>query len=318
MASLTAQRRCVPVLLLLAAAALALALRLPDLGLRPLHTDEAVQAVKSGDLYDTGLYRYDPFEFHGPTLPYLTLPALWLRGAESSDEASEACYRGVTVCFGTGLVLLHCLLLPVLGWPATLVSALLTAVSPAMVFYSRYYIHETLLVVFTFGTIAAAAHFTRKPSRRHAVVLGCCVALMHATKETWVLAAAAMVLAVPLALLWTRRRDRTTLDWRPVLAPRLLLPGVAAAVVVTVVLFSSFFSNWRGPLDSVLAYTHYLARGSGGNMHDHPWHYYLRLLAFVRHGRGPVWSEAGTLLLAAVGVAGALNGRLLPAGRGIR
>ena len=314
MASLTGKRRCLPVLFLVAAGVLALALRLPRLSLRPLHTDEAVQAVKTGDLYDTGLYRYDPFEFHGPTLPYLTLPALWLGGADSSDDASATCYRIVPVCFGVGLVLLHGLLLPVLGWPAILFSALFTAVSPALVFYSRYYIHETLLVVFTFGAIAAAVRFARTPTRRRAVVLGCCVALMHATKETWVLAAAAMVLAVPAMLLWTRLRDRSTPDCRPALAPGLLLAGLGAAAVVTTVLFSSFLTNWRGPLDSVLAYTHYLGRGSGGNIHDHPWHYYLELLAFVRHGRGPVWSEATILLLGAAGVASALTGRFLPIG----
>ena len=314
MACLTGKRRCVPVLLLVAAGVLALALRLPRLPLRPLHTDEAVQAVKAGDLYDTGLYRYDPFEFHGPTLPYLTLPALWLSGADSSEDASEACYRVVPVCFGTALVLLHWLLLPVLGWPATLLSALFAAVSPAMVFYSRYYIHETLLVAFTFGTIAAGVRLARAPTRLRAAVLGCCVALMHATKETWVLAAVAMVLAVPATVLWTRWRERETPGWRPALAPRFVLAGLGAAGVVTVVLFSSFFTNWRGPWDSVLAYTHYLARGSGGNIHDHSWHYYLKLLAFVRHGRAPAWSEAAILLLGATGAVSALSGRFLPCG----
>ena len=40
--------------LILAAAGGALAFRLPRLGQRPMHTDEAVQAAKFGDLFDNG------------------------------------------------------------------------------------------------------------------------------------------------------------------------------------------------------------------------------------------------------------------------
>ena len=69
------------VVLVLLIAAGALAFRLHRLDLRPFHVDEAVQAVKAGELYDSGQYRYDPLEFHGPSLYYLTLPVLKLSGA---------------------------------------------------------------------------------------------------------------------------------------------------------------------------------------------------------------------------------------------
>ena len=52
-----------------------LALRLPRLDARPMHHDEANQAVKFGGLLETGQYHYDPADHHGPTLYYLTLPA---------------------------------------------------------------------------------------------------------------------------------------------------------------------------------------------------------------------------------------------------
>ena len=53
-----------------------LGLRLPELARKPMHTDEAVQAAKAGALFDSGGYRYDPREFHGPTLYYFTQPVL--------------------------------------------------------------------------------------------------------------------------------------------------------------------------------------------------------------------------------------------------
>ena len=52
----------------------ALALRGPELALRPMHNDEAVNAEKIKGLSESGQYKYDPNEHHGPTLYYATLP----------------------------------------------------------------------------------------------------------------------------------------------------------------------------------------------------------------------------------------------------
>ena len=51
-----------------------LALRLARLDVRPMHHDEANQAVKFGALLERGEYRYDAHDHHGPTLYYLSLP----------------------------------------------------------------------------------------------------------------------------------------------------------------------------------------------------------------------------------------------------
>jgi len=80
-------------LALLLALAGALALRVPRLDTRPLHNDEAVNAIKLSELWQEGRYAYDPDEFHGPTLHYATLPFLWLSGARNSDELADATLR---------------------------------------------------------------------------------------------------------------------------------------------------------------------------------------------------------------------------------
>ena len=92
------------VLSLVIIAAAALAIRLPQLGRRPMHCDEANQAAKAGLLLETGRYDYDPQDHHGPSLYWLTLPALRLRGVESFAASSEADYRIVPVAFGVGMV----------------------------------------------------------------------------------------------------------------------------------------------------------------------------------------------------------------------
>ena len=59
----------------------ALALRWPKLDERPMHNDEAVNAIKFGDLWEHGRYKYDPNEHHGPSLLYATWALGRLTGA---------------------------------------------------------------------------------------------------------------------------------------------------------------------------------------------------------------------------------------------
>jgi len=339
------------VLGILAVAVGAAALRLPRLALRPMHGDEANQAVKTATLLETGRYAYDPHDHHGPTLYYLALPVLWAAGAETAPEMSEAMLRLVPAVFGVLAVLLLVLLTgggrspspsplmgegrgegerfpsPLtgegqgegerrrsgLGPPAAVCAGVLAAVSPALVFYSRYYVQEMLLVAFTFATIATAWRYVATRQARWAVAAGACLGLMHATKETWVLAGASMVAALGLVLVWERYGHRRVLRVRSYLRPAAVAAALVAVAVVAGVLFTSFFTHARGPLDSVLTYYYNLQKAGAESIHAHPWHWYLSMLACSRlvtgSGAGPWWSEGLILALALVGIVAAFTGR---------
>ncbi|HET6385245.1 MAG TPA: flippase activity-associated protein Agl23 [Armatimonadota bacterium] len=283
----------------------ALLFRTPDIGNRPMHGDEAVHAFKFRELWKKGLYRYDPNEYHGPTLYYATLPSVYLRGRSDFAQTRESDYRIVIAVFGAGLVLILWLLSDGLGPPATLWAALLTAVSPAFVFYSRYYIQETLLAFFTLAAIACGWRYTRRRSRAWAAALGLSVGLMAATKETFVLAAAAAVVGLG-AVAWSRRRKRERLThlWNGKAAAL----AIAAALLIACLFLSGFMTNPVGPLDLLRSYTPWITRAHATNLHRHPWFYYLRILGWSRQPPGPVWSEGIILLLSAFGAAGALFG----------
>lgn len=285
--------------------------RFHALSARPLHGDEANQAVKTGILYDKGEYAYDPFEHHGPTLYYLTLPLLWLSGAESFKDSDILPYRLVPA--GCGLLLVALLLAfgRMTGCWAAFWAALLTAVSHAVTYYSRYYIQETSLVLFTWAAVFFAWRFLRAPGYGRAAVLGLCAGLMHATKETCLPVGLAAAGAVAATLVWNRitggEAREEDAERKPLRGPLLLAAGVAAAVSVT--FFTSFFTHARGPLDSVLTYTTYLNRAGGAGssgIHDHPWHYYFVLWFWHWKMAGPKWTEAPVILLGLVGLAAAL------------
>ena len=287
----------------------ALATRVPRLKSRPMHTDEAVHAGKFHDLLEAGNYEYDPHEYHGPTLNYFTLIPAALTGTTTYAETTEVTLRIVPVAFSVLLILLTVFLVDGLSL-ATIPIALLAAASPAICFYSRYYIQETLLLCFGFGAIVAGYRYARTKALPWAVVAGAFVGLMHATKETCVIALASMALAWALVVLIGARQGRPLRAAFSGVRPLHLAVALAAAVGVSALFCSSFFSHPRGVLDSYLTYTTYLGRAGGHDTtHIHPWYYYLRMVLFAKYENGPIWTEAAIVLLALVGSVAAFTGK---------
>jgi len=288
---------------------LAAALRFVDLGAKPMHGDEANQALKAAHLLETGEYAYDPFEHHGPTLYYLTLPIFWASGTQTLIASSETQYRLVPAVFGVICVALIVGLRGVLGPSGTLWAALLTAISHAMLYYGRYYIQETLFIAFALAALVAAWHFLLDPSLRSALCFGVAVGLAQATKETAILLYAAAGLAGVLCLVAHRVRTGAWPVLRAHLRPRFVAAAVLAALAVCVVLYSSFGTHPRGVLDAVLTYSRYFSRADGTGsaaLHDKPFLYYLELLAFCYREPGPRWTEGFALITGALGAVLAL------------
>lgn len=303
---------------LLLTVAIALALRCPQPAARPMHSDEAVNTIKFRELWEHGSYKYDPAEFHGPTLPYFSLAWAKLTGAPRNFvQFDEAEFRMVTVLFGIGLILLLPLVADGLGPRAGLCAALLIAVSPAMVFYSRYYIHEMLLVFFSLLAIAACWRYlqsggrlTRKRKVAWALLAGMALGLMQATKETFIFSIAAAAVALAVNEFWRRRIDATAIP-----APlKFKFSHFAVAIfvwlAVAIVFFSSFFSNPDGPLDSIRTYLPWTHRVEGASPHIHPWNFYLARLVFYHTAQGPIWSEGLILILACVGIVAVFRHKL--------
>jgi uncharacterized protein (TIGR03663 family) len=160
-----------------------------------MHADESVHADKLGNLLERGRYEYSTADYHGPTLYYVALLAARARGIRRYADLDEVDLRAIPAVLGVLLVAAHYWLVPYIGLAAAAAAALFTAVSPAMVYYSRYFIHETLLVFLIFVAMLAVFAYFRRPGAGLAVAIGAIFGLMYATKETWILAAACMAVA---------------------------------------------------------------------------------------------------------------------------
>jgi uncharacterized protein (TIGR03663 family) len=299
----------------------AAAFRLADLALRPVHHDEANQALKFGALLEKGEYRYDKSDHHGPSLYYLTIPFARVFGQDTLAELDERTLRLVPACFGIGTVLLLLLFTPIVGRKTVLGSALGLSVSPVMVYFSRFYIQETLLLFFLAAALAFLWRYLLRPSWGWAAATGLFCGMMYATKETSVIAFGSIAAALIFAYLMRAKREKESaqIDPRSRKAnPRFpwahLVLGIGSALIVSLLLFSSFLQNPRGLLDSLLSFKVYFVRAGEGGFHVHPWHYYIKTLAYFRVGPGPMWSEAFILLLAVIGATAAFLRR--PQGQG--
>lgn len=291
--------------------ALALSVRLPALDRRPMHGDEANQAVRTGLLLEKGVYHYDPNDHHGPVLYFAALP-FCRATAKTFADTTEWNFRLVPVVFGCLTLLL------MLGLGARredgvfanreglAAAVLLTALSPAMVYYSRFFIQETMFVTFLTGMLLCAVKYVQSrtadpPSSDlrptlWAAGFGAFAGLAVATKETVVLSLAAAA-AAAVAACGPRRLLRA---WRT----RDALAALGVAALVAVLLYSSFFTYPKGVYDALFSTVQaYFKRATAVPEHQHPWNFYLKILFWFKYGRGPVWSEAGLLPPALLAVA---------------
>jgi uncharacterized protein (TIGR03663 family) len=288
----------------------AASLRIPSLAQRPMHTDEAVHADKFRLLLEENTYQYDPHEYHGPTLNYFTLilaPA-WLEGSRDYTKITEVTLRIVPVLFGIGLVLLPLMLIKGLGPRVVLWTAVFTALSPAFVFYSRYYIQEILLVFFTFGAIASGWRYTQSKALKWALLTGLFLGLMHATKETCIIAFGAMAFAIVLTFSVKRKNKAEGENFKKGIRTSHIIIAAATTIIVSALFYSSFFTNPQGILDSYSSYLTYFQRASTNQLHIHPWYYYLDILTWVEFFERITWNEDIIVVLAVLGFIFAMTG----------
>lgn len=254
-------------------ALLGLGVRAPRLGARPMHTDEAVNAYIVGQLLAGQSFIYDATDRHGPALAALALPLARIQGAKTFSELTESELRVTDVVAGTITILLFGAAVDMFGLVPCVIAALLFAFAPLPVYYDRYFIHESLFVAATFGLILAGWRAWRDNSAVQAALAGACAALMLASKETAVLHFLALTLAAVVFRLWNLRGERRG----AVSHTKASLAAAAAFLVLIVVLFTWFGSNWKAIDGLMHAGPSMLAR-AGGEGHEKPFWYFGKLL----------------------------------------
>jgi len=253
--------------------ALALALRFYDLGSRPFHHDESQDAYFSWIFFTKGDYAYQPI-LHGPLRFYLTAGLFAVFG----DTDFTA--RLAPALMGTVLVALPYGLRGLLGRTAAFSAAVLLAVGPSFLYFSRFAREDIYIAAITLALLVVVFRFLDAPRRRHPAMIGALLALSFATKEsTFITVFVAGTFF--LGILWHERR-RGAPTWKGITSVgwEAWAWGLAAFAGVFTLLFTVFLTNPAGLWDGIydgLAY--WLGQHDVGRGGEAPYFYVVVLFA---------------------------------------
>ncbi len=184
---------------------LALAVRLVDLGGRVAHWDEARVAYWIVEYGQTGVLFYRPV-IHGPLLKLVNAPLFDLLGA------TDAVMRLVPALAGGLLPLTALLFRHRLRDEAVVALALLLALNPALLYYSRFMRNDVLVGAFCFLAFACLVRAVDLDDGRYLLPAALALALGFGAKENALAYLAAFVGAAGLLL--GHRLVYATLEWR--------------------------------------------------------------------------------------------------------
>lgn len=156
--------------------ALAFLLRFWDLGTRMLHHDESLHATYSWYLYAGRGYKHDPM-MHGPFQFHFTALVYFLLGV------SDATARVLPALFGTALVGLPYFLRDKLGRSGALVAALLLALSPSFLYFSRFARNDIYTAVWTLGLVILMFRYFEQRRPLYLYLMAAVLSLSFSTKE---------------------------------------------------------------------------------------------------------------------------------------
>jgi uncharacterized protein (TIGR03663 family) len=298
---------------------IAAVLRLYNLNLVPLHHDEGVNGNFLLQLVREGKYFYDPENYHGPTLYYFAAFYPWVVRALFGKTAMEnyglttVAIRMVPALFGLGTIALIFSVRGWLGTIATLTAALLLAISPGAVYLSRYFIHETHFVFFTFAIVVSCLYFYEYRRASYLIPAAASAALLFATKETAMISVGVLIIALGLTLLYRYlRRGRVvqrnskgrpetwSLGWfvnelgGPVVAGVWVMGALITFAVLYYLFYSSFTHNPKGLSDSFQTFAVWSRTGTVA--HVHPLYTYIEWL-LRREGPLLLLGALGALLI---------------------
>jgi len=276
-------------------------LRFTYLEQKPMHNDEGVNGNFTTQLFREGYYRYDPENYHGPSLYYLALITTKFNALLFGKAGlSTVALRIVPAIFGMGILWLILQLRRYLGNYGALGAAVLVAISPGAVYFSRYFIHEIPFVFFTLAIVVAILRYYETTHAVYLMLASASAALLVATKETSVISLAVLALACGCTEIYLRgrkwlesnestasaRKSRVRaargddhiedsrregllarFGGRGKLATWLVLAG-ALFLAIHILLYSSFFTNFpKGIHDSVGTYPLWLKRSGDDSLH---------------------------------------------------
>jgi len=254
--------------LFIAIVILSLILRFYNLDLRPFHHDEAVHGWFTVKILNTGDYHYQPWA-HGPLQYYITAVVFQLFGA------TEFIGRVIPALVGVLLVASAYPLRRYIGDYGSLFLALFFAISPSILYYSRFFRNDIYIALFTILILIAILKYLDTEKLYWAASAGIIAALAASTKEN---AYIVLFIFVSFAILYLIR-ERNHLKIREIIKTNLptLLSAVVAGLIVYFILYSFFLQHPSDPIHAIPDALGHWSNYTGGP--SGPFYFFIPLMA---------------------------------------
>ncbi len=252
----------------LAIFALGVLLRFWGLGDKPLHHDESLHAYYSLQLMlhdlqnwasclnptTSGCYTYDPllhgpFQFHAIAITYQI--AQWLGAPDHGVNTVTVRIPAATL--GSLIVILPYFLRHYLGRWCALLACFFLAVSPSMVYFSRFAREDIYMACFTFLLVIGVVRYVQERKIRWLVLAAAGFALSYATSEATFLTIAIFgsflgaLIAWEIGLRFQLRPDGAAAT-RPWYLPRTAAPLLVIAYFIVAGAFAKVFLGFINQL----------------------------------------------------------------------
>lgn len=236
-------------------------IRFVDLDIKPTHFDEGVNGHFVETIKTNSYYDYNPENFHGPTYFYL------LFIADSVFGSKIEVHRALSVALSLlGLVCLFCFRRKLqIGLPTSIFLGL----SPAISFYARYSIHESLfassLVLYS---VSILLFLKKADSKWITRLFYLSILLMSTTKETFMIHLAMSF--IPFIYLAGKSKYP--------LKPFYDIKYLSLFLIFFLFLYTNAFHDFTELKEFFMAYLPWVKTGVNGNGHEKAFFYFFKLL----------------------------------------
>lgn len=250
----------IPVLIIIIASLL----RFPNIDNRVPHHDEGGNFMHVEDVLSDGYYKYDSEFYHGPLYFYI------LAITEYTTKLGIDGSRIITVIISL-LTLLIFMRLKLFLANYIYFPALLFAISPAYVFYSRYSIHESLFILFQVLLFYGLTGFLKTESKKYLNVIIWAISGLLLTKETYVI----YIFSIVVSLLFFYRSE--------ILKIRLNKSNIITLIVALftiLIIYSGFLQYTKGIKEFFLSLLPWMKIGIQDENFHRPVYYWFKLFIY--------------------------------------
>jgi len=241
----------------------AVILRVALLDIKPPHFDEGVNGWFADQMSRQGFFKYDPGNYHGPLHFYTVFMSQTLFGRNLWALRLSAIIPSILAVWA---ILRY---REFFGSVTVRLAALAMAVSPACVFYGRYSIHESWMMLFQILFLWGVLGVWQKGDRKFYITTVLAAIGMMLIKETYVIHMVSFALAALVLGIWQKVLPSSK---EPALPYRNLLAANAAGLGA--LLFIFFAIGFLMPAPHPQLFTEILSRLSdkGISLPSVPWY----------------------------------------------